>query len=182
MGKKHEISDDDKTLFRAAIRGTKPLISSKVHTPPPKPARKKRQPEMEKLPPAPLSDYEKLAPIGAEETITYSQPGIAHKTLRKLSAGQYNVEAILDLHGMTVDQAKEALYHFLLSCQRNGKRYVLVIHGKGRNNVHPVLKNKLNLWLRQMAQVLAFCSAAAKDGRSGSMYVLLKQGKGEILL
>jgi len=39
----------------------------------------------------------------------------------------------------------------------------------------PVLKIKVNSWLRQKAQVLAFCSARPQDGDTGAVYVLLKK-------
>lgn len=179
MSKKHDISDEEKALFRDAVRGVKPIVNAKIERQnKPIPRLKKRR-EAEHLPLAPLSDYEKADPVSSDDMIAYNQPGIPHKTLRKLRDGQYNVEAILDLHGMTVAEAKEVFYHFLLQCQRKGTRHILIIHGKGRSITKPILKNMLNNWLRQMEQVLAFCSAAAKDGRSGAMYVYLKQQKGE---
>jgi DNA-nicking Smr family endonuclease len=76
---------------------------------------------------------------------------------------------------MTAEDAKNALSHFLAACKRNGIRHVLMIHGKGRSNRKPILKNKLNHWLRQTDDVLAFCSAMSKDGSSGALYVLLRR-------
>jgi DNA-nicking Smr family endonuclease len=94
--------------------------------------------------------------------------------IRKMQTGQYDTEARLDLHGMTVAEAREALAQFLVQCQHRGIRRVLIIHGKGRANHTPILKNKLNHWLRQTQDVLAFCSAKSKAGGTGALYVLLK--------
>ena len=180
MSKKPKISEEDESLFRSAMRGVKPLSQqNKVSFTPPPPRRKcKALPETETLQ-APLSDFEKETPVSGEDLIEFSRSGIQHKILRKMRLGQYNVEAILDLHGMHADQAKETLYHFLLQCSHRGATHILVIHGKGRTNLSkPILKNKLNNWLRQLDNVLAFCSAATKDGSSGALYVLLKNEKG----
>lgn len=181
MTKKPGLEDDDINLFRAAMRDVKPLPSSnKILSQHPLPTfRKKRQQITETINTAPFSDYEKESPLSSDDLVEFSRPGIQHKILRKMRLGQYNVDAILDLHGMHVDEAKEALYRFLLQCLKQGVTHTLVIHGKGRSNMNqPVLKNKLNNWLRQMDYVLAFSSATGRDGRSGAMYVLLKNQKG----
>jgi DNA-nicking Smr family endonuclease len=169
--------DDDKKLFRAAVRDVKPLRKTpKVTPPPPRPTYRRRKPESYDEPtPIPLSDYERLEPVSSEDLLEYKKTGLQHKVLRKMRSGQYNVEAVLDLHGMTAEEAKEAIFGFILHCQQEDACHVLIIHGKGRSNSnHPILKNKLNHWLRQLDAVLAFCSAKAKDGKSGALYVLLK--------
>lgn len=180
MRKRPDIDETEKQLFRDAVRGVKPLPQvNKLEpsAPPIETGFKKRRKIHEEPSPAPLSDFENQAPLSSEDLVEFNRAGIQHKTLRKLRTGQYNVEAILDLHGMTVTEARETLYHFLLQCQEKGAYHVLLVHGKGRISGNPILKNKLNHWLRQLDIVLAFCSARAKDGHSGAMYVLLKQKK-----
>ncbi len=182
MPKKTDIDAADKQLFRDAMRDVKPLKQpKKLATLPPsiETSFKKRRRASEEPLLAPLSDFENLDQLSSEDLVEFNRAGIQHKILRKLRGGQYNVEAILDLHGMTVTEARESLYHFLLQCQQKGACHILIVHGKGRISGRPILKNKLNHWLRQLDNVLAFCSARAKDGHSGAMYVLLKQQKGE---
>ncbi len=180
MRKKTEISEDDKSIFREAVRGIKPLINTKI-TPVPLIVKKARSSKnLEESPLSAFSDHESLDLVTSDSMIEYHQTGIQHKTLRNLRTGQYNVEGILDLHGKTVEEANEALHHFLLRCKQEKTRHVLIIHGKGRDPFRPILKNKLNHWLRQTNQVLAFCSATNKDGRSGALYVLLKNQNGEV--
>ena len=96
-----------------------------------------------------------------------------NKILRKLSKGQYTIEAKLDLHGMTVAQARAAVTEFIGFHHQHGERVLLIIHGKGYQGRMPKLKNALNQWLRQAAPVLAFCSAMPGDGNRGAVYVLL---------
>jgi DNA-nicking Smr family endonuclease len=88
-----------------------------------------------------------------------------------------HLEAELDLHGLTLAKAEPTLSQFLEQCQEQKIRCVRIIHGKGwgsRDN-KPVLKSKLNHWLRQSDAVLAFCSATIEDGGTGALYVLLKR-------
>ncbi len=176
MPKKPQLSDEEKDLFRDAMRGVKPLPHTKVTAPAAKPpARRKAKESPQDDDIFAFSDYETLAEVGSEDILEFSRSGVQYKMLRKLRQGQYNVEALLDLHGKTVEEAREALGKFLLRCKQNKLRHVLVIHGKGRSNNKPILKNKLNNWLRQTDQVIAFCSATPKDGRGGALYILLRR-------
>ena len=80
--------------------------------------------------------------------------------------------ASLDLHGLSVAQAKKTLINFL---NKHPKKAVHIIHGKdNRYNTHPILKNHVNHWLKQLPGVIAFHSATTSDGGSGALYVLLK--------
>lgn len=174
MSKKN---DADKLAFQKAMQGVKPLKHSKIVTPSfvPTPNKKNTSRDEPDTTDFQFSDYEKLPGVKSDEKIYYACSGLQDKTLRKFRQGQYTIEAILDLHGKTVAEARELLIQFLTQCQLNGVRYVLMIHGKGRSLKEPILKNKLNHWLRQTEQVLAFCSALAKDGGQGALYVLLKR-------
>jgi DNA-nicking Smr family endonuclease len=181
MAKKSDSDDTDITLFRTAMRDVKVIstpkkidrTAAKPNRTPPKKSKASADPPVDAL-----SDYETLDDLTAEDKVSFNKPGIQHKTLRKMRAGQYNTEAILDMHGMTVVDARQSLLSFLAQCEQKSLCHLLIIHGKGRTSGKPILKNRLNHWLRQIEPVLAFCSAAAKDGRSGAMYVLLKNKKG----
>jgi DNA-nicking Smr family endonuclease len=87
------------------------------------------------------------------------------------------VGAVLDLHGLRVAEARQALQQLLLHAQLQGDKVVRVIHGKGKGSgtQQAVLKQQVNHWLQQDPMVLAFCSAQPKDGGSGAVYVLLKR-------
>lgn len=174
MPKKPKLNEGDQSVFREAMRGTKPISHTKIALGSSPPLKSKKQISETEEPEIDIfSDYESLESVGRDSILQYSRPGIQHKILRNLRNGKYNVEAVLDLHGMTVIEARSALSRFLLECQKSNTRHVLIIHGKGHAD-KPVLKNRLNHWLRQTEQVLAFCSATNRDGSTGSLYVLLK--------
>jgi DNA-nicking Smr family endonuclease len=173
MPKKPSISQEDLDVFQKAVQGTKPLVQRKVRLVEPKPVTRKKPAAFEDTP----SFFDGGDPrdsIQADDLIEYKCDGVSHKTLRKLSKGQYNVEATLDLHRQTIEEARSAVNRFLHECLKQGIKNALIIHGKGKPGALPALKNQLNYWLRQAEPVLAFCSAAPRHGGKGAIYVLLK--------
>jgi DNA-nicking Smr family endonuclease len=180
MPKKTQMSPEDLAALEAAMKGTKPLKQNKIRlTPPIKKTARSVRPSHEEDETLHLNESLALDPVQSEEFIAFKQPAISNKILRNLRKGQYNVEAILDLHGMSVDQARTAVERFLQRCLHEKIRVALIIHGKGHHSQMPILKNKLNHWLRELNIILAFCSAAPGDGSRGAIYVLLKQNVGE---
>lgn len=123
-------------------------------------------------------DYEPHT-ITGEEVLSFRRSGIQQRLFSRLRNGQLEIEAELDLHGMTIPIAHHALAEFLHHCQEFNIRCVRIIHGKGWSSQHqkPVLKSKLNGWLQQDEDVLAFCSALIEDGGTGAVYVLLRRRK-----
>src|SRR3990167_2052692 len=176
--KKPALTPEDLLILDKAMRGVKPLRHTKTALSPKTLLTPAQKIKIAKIPDEPVFEFshdEHLPTVTSDEMLEFARSGIQHKKLRKLRRGQYNMDATLDLHGKTVVKARESLSQFLLECKLRGLRYVLIIHGKGRSIHQPILKNKLNHWLRQTEQVLAFCSAAPKDGKSGAVYVLLRR-------
>jgi DNA-nicking Smr family endonuclease len=97
---------------------------------------------------------------------------------RRLHRGDFSIQAHIDLHGMNVEQAKEAFELFLTNAINAGKRAVLIIHGRGLSSPkEPVLKNKVREWLNQsywLKRIIAYTSAQSYDGGAGATYVLLR--------
>lgn len=179
MKKTSNISDEDIALFREAVGDTTPLKQDSIIVNKPKPPPHPFKTEADNLAVIDeMSDGDNdhsLLERGDE--LLFCRPGVQKQTFRKLRRGQYKVEAELDLHGMTVDTAREALSDFLKQCTARSQRCVRIIHGKGlgSKNKQPVLKNKLNQWLLKRDIVLAFCSARPVDGGTGAIYLLLKR-------
>ncbi len=117
--------------------------------------------------------------VDSEEALVYCKSGIQLRVMRKLKVGNPPWQEGLDLHGYTVDQAREELSQFIHQAQRNGTNSVMVVHGKAHHDdgSSPIIKSYVNDWLRQMPAVLAFISAQQKDGGTGALYVLLKTRK-----
>ncbi len=180
MTLKSQPSDAEIALFRDAVKRVTPLRRDKVVT-----ARKRIAPvprqtllDQQQVVRDMLSDDYDPAEIETGEELLYNRPGLQHGVLRKLRRGQTRIERELDLHGMTVSEARPALTQFLAACQSDLVRCVRIVHGKGHRSPHklPVLKGKLSVWLRQRDAVLAYCSAPRSDGGTGALYVLLKRG------
>lgn len=117
--------------------------------------------------------------LNTGDIMSFLAPGLQKRVLRQLRAGGFDREAELDLHGLTADEAKRRLGSFLQTCLAEGCRCAHLIHGKGYRSEgdYPILKNRINLWLRQHPEVLAFCSARPMDGGTGAVYVLLRDGR-----
>jgi len=118
-------------------------------------------------------------PLYADSYMEYAQSGIQPQKLKKLRRGEIPWENYIDLHQMTVETAQPRLHRFVKQAHHQGQRVLLIIHGKGLNTMepYPVLKNEVNDWLRQMTEVIAFCSALPRDGGCGAVYILLKSNK-----
>ena len=171
------IKDEERELFRAAMRDVKPLGQAK-----PLPARERRRPRAasrradEALA---LADSLRLDPadldVESGDELRYSREGVAESLVRRLKQGEFAVRDEIDLHGMTQDEAHRALGAFLAEAVAQRRRCVRVIHGKGRGSGQrgPVLKSAVNRWLRRHGAVRAFCSARRNDGGTGALYVLL---------
>jgi DNA-nicking Smr family endonuclease len=170
---------DDATLFRKAAEGARPLRQDRAapHKPKRKPVPQQRLRDEKQVIASLLSDdYEPDIETGEE--LLFVRPGLQQRLLRKFRRGQYAIEAELDLHGRTAVEARELLAEFLRAARTRGRRCVRIIHGKGLGSAGklPVLKVKVNTWLRQKNEVLAYCSARPQDGGTGAVYVLLKRG------
>lgn len=180
MRNKTKISAEDAALFRHAVRQVAPLQQDRVvpaaRRPSPHP-RQKQLDERQVLHDM-LSDDPCAVEVETGEELLFQRKSLQHGLLRKLRRGQFSVGAELDLHGMIVVEARDALSRFLAACRASDVRCVRIIHGKGYGSRHkqPVLKGKVNHWLQQRDEVLAFCSARPVDGGTGAVYVLLKKG------
>lgn len=170
-------NNDDSALFQNTVGKVTPVKSDKRPIIPdkkPRPFPQKKPPQLaDKLT---LTYSEPVHALYTEDTFSYTAPGLQKNVLKKMRKGHYGLDAELDLHGLTSTEAKRELIKFLHYCEQDGYRCVRIIHGKGyrsENNL-PVLKNDLNIWLRQHQEVQAFCSTAQKDGGAGAVFVLLR--------
>jgi DNA-nicking Smr family endonuclease len=114
------------------------------------------------------------------QPLKFSRPGVQQQAVRGLRRRGASVDAELDLHGFTVAAARRELVSFLNACARTGLRRVRIVHGKGLRSAtgEGVLKGMVASWLAQRPDVLAFREAAAADGGSGAVVVLLRNAVG----
>jgi DNA-nicking Smr family endonuclease len=101
--------------------------------------------------------------------------------VRSLRRGLFPIDARLDLHGATMEEAREKLLAFLRETRTRGERCVLVIHGKGDHTAGGgggVLRGEISAWLSQgraREHVAAFATATDADGGEGAVYVALRR-------
>lgn len=115
--------------------------------------------------------------VRPEAILSYRREGIQNGVFRQLQRGGYEIEAMLDLHGLTVEQARHEVYRFIQDCLHHDVRLALVSHGKGRNNKEqkPLLKSYLARWLPMFPEVMAFHSAQRCHGGAGALYLMLRK-------
>ncbi|MDP2226256.1 MAG: Smr/MutS family protein [Moraxellaceae bacterium] len=177
---------DDATLFAAATRGARRLH---VDVPPPTTSSPSKRPrpdanarlrrlaaEAEEAPDTPLSDAAALIhDTTPESALSWARNGVQPRQLQRLQQAKLPWQAAVDLHGCTVDQAREAVLGLLRDARAADLHVVKVVHGKSHARGEALLKTFVNGWLRQLPEVLAFVSAQPRDGGTGAVYVLLKR-------
>lgn len=176
-----ELSDEE--LFARATQGAKRIAAA-----PPPPAQRPRKPDAATLlrraraeggderADTPLSDTVALQQgIAPEAFLSFKRPGVQDRQFDQLKAGKLPWRHAVDLHGCTLEQAREAVLQLLDEARREGIQVVRVVHGKGHVNGQALLKTAVNGWLRQLPDVLAFASADARNGGTGAVLVLLRR-------
>jgi DNA-nicking Smr family endonuclease len=125
-----------------------------------------------------LQDYS-IERIQPHAELGYRCHGIQDNVFRRLRQGKNPIDARLDLHKMTIEQAREVVFSFINDCVKYDLRTVIIMPGKGdRNSEDPaLLKSHLIHWLPQLAEVLAYHTAQPRDGGAGAMYVLLRKSE-----
>ena len=179
------IRDEEAALWQRIARDVTPLPRGAVafedaqvpeeETPPPPPPKKVRArvraaPKTAPVPPLPpsLPDLDPATPAGLDR-----------RTARRLKRGQLPVEARLDLHGRTQEQAHDALRSFIQESRMARRRCVLVITGKGSvaSGRGGVLRQMVPRWLNEPTlrrHIIAITNAPESSGGAGALYVLLK--------
>jgi DNA-nicking Smr family endonuclease len=175
-------ADADKNLFQRAAGPVQKLRThGRVHHPPEPvaPIAAQRQLDDQRVLKESISDeFDASTLLEVDEALSFRRPGIGIDVARKLRRGHWSIQSEIDLHGLRVDDAREALASFLRESVRQGLRCVRVVHGKGLGSPGktPVLKGKVHSWLVQKNEVLAFVQARGDEGGAGAVVVLLKPG------
>jgi DNA-nicking Smr family endonuclease len=177
------LSEEERALWESVARQTKPL---------------RKKPRLAKVhPAAPPSETPLVKPVPPQRPIHAAQPAQARKPAVpplapldrrervKLSRGRREIDARLDLHGMTQVRAHRALYGFLQRAHSEGMTFVLVITGKGKvgspEQERGVLRRQVPQWLSQpefRALVVGFEEAHIGHGGEGALYVRVRRSRG----
>jgi len=182
--RKRGLSEEESALWESVAKQVKPLRKRHRVAKPPvappaieaKPAPKNvARPVASPKPPAPIVSPPKpepppLAPIGRRER--------SH-----LSRGRKEIDARLDLHGMTQTRAHRALFGFLQRAHHDGLTFVLVITGKGKmgsESERGVLRRQVPHWLglpEFRSLVVGFEEAGIGHGGEGALYVRVRRAR-----
>lgn len=174
------VNDNEIDEFRRAIADARPLPDEDripLAKPKPKPrARFTKADERDALRESLEDDIDTIE-HGYGAALRFQRASVGRRTMRKLARGGYSVQAEIDLHGMTLSEAKPRLADFIDYSVMQGNLCVRIVHGKGLGSGDrgPVLKGAVNRWLRKWDSVLAFVSARQVDGGTGAIYVLLQR-------
>lgn len=113
--------------------------------------------------------------LESEDGLSFRRPEVGPDVPRDLRRGRWSVVGQIDLHGMFVEEARDAVVDFLKRARSTDRLCVRIIHGKGNGSPdrQSVLREKVRRWLRQREEVLAFAEARENDGGAGVTLVRL---------
>ena len=169
-------------LFSRSVGQVHPLPHHLLHKlaelalPAPLPVPRQRELDEQAALAATLSDEVTLESLlMTDDGLSFRRPGIGTDVVVRLRKGQWTLQGQLDLHGLNRDEARDALASFIRRSHRGGRRCLRVVHGKGHGSPgrQPVLKAKVQRWLAQCDEVIAFAQASGPQGGAGALLVLL---------
>lgn len=122
-----------------------------------------------------ISDTQALLnPVASEAFLSYRLATLQHRVFDQLKTGTLRWFEAVDLHGCTIEQAREAVLKIIDIAKAENQNVIKIVHGKGPQ---ALLKTCVNGWLRQHRDVLAFVSAPPEQGGNGAVLVLLKRAE-----
>jgi len=172
-------AEAERNLFTRAVGKVAPIANQeRVWSPPQRPTPRPLQQDLddEAVMHESMSDeFDISTLLDADDQLSFRRPGIGTDVTRKLRKGEWSIQGQIDLHGLRSDEARNAMGQFIRDAKRTGWRCVRVVHGKGLGSPgkEPVLKSKVQRWLVQKKEVLAFVQAKPSDGGGGALLVLL---------
>ncbi|WP_338829962.1 Smr/MutS family protein [Bradyrhizobium sp. 27S5] len=181
--RKRALSEEERALWESVAKQVKPLrkrpAAAKAHAAASDPASHHaaakpvpvKPVNSLKAAPPPRPQAPPLAPIGRRERA-------------KLSRGRQEIDARLDLHGMTQIRAHRVLFTFLQRAHSDGLTFVLVITGKGKvgglDSERGVLRRQVPEWLSLpefRSLVVGFEEAHIGHGGEGALYVRVRRAR-----
>jgi DNA-nicking Smr family endonuclease len=180
--RKRGLSDEDRALWESVVKQVKPL-RKRQRTP--KPSIVSVEPDS-KAAPRPVASPRHAAP---QRIVAPSKPEppplapIGRRERSHLSRGRKEIDARLDLHGMTQTRAHRALFGFLQRAHHDGLTFVLIITGKGKMGLESergVLRRQVPQWLglpEFRSLVVGFEEAHIGHGGEGALYVRVRRAR-----
>ena len=176
--RRRALTEEERVLWESVAKQIKPLRKKPRAARPEaaeaaaavNPAASPMPPASAKISRAPKPAPPPLAPLGRRER-------------SQLSRGRKDIDARLDLHGMTQTRAHRALSGFLQRAHSDGLTFVLIITGKGKmgaGSERGVLRRQVPQWLglpEFRSLVVGFEEAHIGHGGEGALYVRIRRAK-----
>jgi DNA-nicking Smr family endonuclease len=183
--RKRALSEEERALWEMVAKQTKPLRRKHRAAKPPAdspvaeaPASAKPAAAGKPLPSAGIPRAPKPQPPAAPPLAP-----LGRRERSQLSRGKKEIDARLDLHGMTQIRAHRALSGFLQRAHSDGMTFVLVITGKGKMGAESergVLRRQVPQWLSLpefRSLVVGFEEAHIGHGGEGALYVRIRRAR-----
>jgi DNA-nicking Smr family endonuclease len=115
-------------------------------------------------------------PIGTPLAVGDQPGGLDKATWQRLRGGKLTTERTLDLHGLTVQHAYQALVSFLRGAHAQRLRCVEIITGRGNGETGGAIRRELPYWLnRPDIRPLVLGAAHPHAQNPGSVRLLLRR-------
>ncbi len=188
--KKGEAVNEDNELFRQQLDGVKPLKKAgKVQLKKTIGSSMEKSYAREAAVSAPSSDMtfsdtsmvsdDYVDWLKPSDILSFKRTGVQEGVFRKLRLGKYALDGRLDLHRMTVAEARKEVFGFIGEAMNYDLRTIIILHGKGERNAErqAILKSYVAKWLKELPCILAYHSAIKQHGGTGAVYALLKKSE-----
>ncbi|MBS0245925.1 MAG: Smr/MutS family protein [Proteobacteria bacterium] len=186
-GKRRVLSYEERVLWSMITKSMTPLRSGKVEAIEPEDEQTEAVPSPKSRSAKVTLDEQSPRPAPLAPKLAAIAPPLTRRAKRGLARGKQDIDARLDLHGLTQSEAHHVLLRFLRSASARGARLVLVITGKGRSGSlddstreRGVLRRQVPQWLSLpefRAYVIGFEDAHIAHGGEGALYVRVRRAK-----
>lgn len=180
-----EAAERQRRLFSDAVGVVTPMPPDGrrlaiLPRPPPEP-RQRQLDEQAALREAMSDEVDIESLLLTDDGLSFRRAGVGPDVVTRLRRGHWAIQAEIDLHGLRRDEARDELAAFVRGAAMRGQRCLRVVHGKGHGSPgrQPVLKAKVQRWLGQSAEVIAFAQACGPQGGAGALIVLLTGSAGQ---
>jgi DNA-nicking Smr family endonuclease len=178
--RKRGLSDEERTLWESVAKQTRPLRNK-----PRLKAQTTAQTLDESAMPKPVTSSPNRIPPNNRSSLSAPPPLalLPRRERSQLSRGKKQIDARLDLHGMTQTRAHRELSNFLYRCHSAGFTFVLVITGKGKigaESERGILRRQVPQWLALpefRAVVVGFEQAHIGHGGEGALYIRIRRAR-----
>jgi DNA-nicking Smr family endonuclease len=184
LRRKRALSEEERVLWESVAKQTKPLRKRSRAAKPQLAAPDSETPAAAKAAAAPkLHPPAKRAPRPEVAPAAPPLAPLGRRERSQISRGRKEIDARLDLHGMTQTRAHRALSGFLQRAHSDGLTFVLIITGKGRMGAESergVLRRQVPQWLSLpefRSLVVGFEEAHIGHGGEGALYVRIRRSR-----